>query len=317
MNTPHAKKILSVVIPLLNEERNIPLLYQTLIAVMRTEPQYRVEYIFVDDGSSDSSAAAIDALAQKDSNVRSVEFSRNFGKEMATTAGLKEAKGDCVVMLDADLQHPPEKIPEMLRLWEEGAEVVIGVRTANHDEGVIKRYGSKLFYSIMSRISEVELIYGETDFRLLDRAVVDVFNTFAQRRRMTRALINWLGFHHKNIHFQSPARKHGNAAYSTTKLIRLALHSFVSNSLLPLRLTGYLGMLISALSGTLGVVVIFERYIFHDSLGWAISGPAQLAILNVFLVGVVLMSLGIIALYIENIDQEVIGRPLYVIRKKR
>jgi polyisoprenyl-phosphate glycosyltransferase len=311
------KKLISIVIPIYNEEKNVPEIYNALKDVWKNLVKYNYEIIYVNDGSSDDSSAAVLKLAANDKKVKYIEFSRNFGKEMATTAGLHEASGDAVIMIDADLQHSPEMIPHFIERWERGAEVVVGVRTANLGQSLSKKGGSWLFYKIMQTISETPIQQGETDFRLMDRTVVDAFNTFAEKRRMTRSLINWLGYTKEIIEFEAPARLHGDAQYSTGKLFRLGIYSFVSNSLLPLRLAGYLGLIITIVSGALGTVVFVNRYIFDDALGLAVSGSGQLAILNAFLIGIVLMALGIIALYIENIHVEITRRPLYVVRKRK
>ncbi len=310
------KKIISIIIPVFNEEKNVPLIYHALRQVWEKLPSYDYEYIFVNDGSKDKSSLAIEALAANDKNVKCVEFSRNFGKEMATTAGIEAATGDAVIIIDADLQHPAELIPQFVSRWENGAEIVIGVRTRNKGEGFTKKMGSWLFYKIMSLIPNTNVIPGETDFRLIDRMVANAFNGLSEQRRMTRSLINWLGFKKEIITFEANARMHGEAAYSTSKLIRLALYSLISNSLLPLRITGYLGIIITFLSGLLGGVIFFELYIFGDPWNWNLSGSGQLAIIIVFLVGIILMALGIIALYIENMHTELSDRPLYVVRKR-
>ncbi len=310
-------KLISIIVPVLNEAENVPLIYKELRAVIHKMSQYQWEIIFVNDGSSDGTTKAIEAITTSDSNTKSIEFSRNFGKEMATTAGIEAAAGDAVIMIDADLQHPPALISQFVSKWEEGTEVVIGVRTKNNKEGIAKKAGSWLFYSIMRFISDNSMKQGETDFRLIDRAVVDAFRGFSERGRMTRSLINWLGFRREYLPFEAPARVNGEAKYTARKLLGLALRTFISNSLVPLRLAGYLGVVITFFSGILGVIVIIERYIMQDSLGWNISGSAQLAIINVFLIGIVLMALGIIALYIANIHVEVADRPLYVVRKRK
>jgi polyisoprenyl-phosphate glycosyltransferase len=220
-------------------------------------------------------------------------------------------------MLDADLQHPPSAIPEFLAKWENGAEVVVGVRKENNRGSWLKSASSWFYYKIINKISETSIVPDATDFRLLDRIVIDEFNKFSERNRMTRALIAWLGFRREYILFDSPARVHGKAAYSTTKIIKLALISFVSMSLLPLKLAGYLGIIVTVGSGLLGLFIFFDKYIWGDPFGFSFSGPASLAILNTFFIGIVLSCLGLIALYVGNIHGEVIGRPMYVIRKRK
>jgi dolichol-phosphate mannosyltransferase len=308
---------ISIIIPVHNEEKNVPALYAALQSVMAGLTQYDYEYIFVDDGSTDGSVAAICAIVSRTQHARLVEFTRNFGKELATTAGIAAAKGDAIIMIDADMQHPPSLIPALVKKWEEGSEVVVGVRTKNTNEGFIKKYGSLLYYRIMRAISETPTVRGETDYRLIDRAVADAFLKLGEHERMTRSLINWLGFRKTCVTFVAKERLHGEAAYSHIKLLRLAISTFVANSLLPLRFAGYLGMAITLLSFALGTAVFVQRYILHDFLGWNVSGPAQLAILNVFLVGITLSCLGLIALYVGRINAEVTNRPLYVVRKRK
>ena len=312
------RKRISIIIPLYNEEKNVSLVYKAACDVFGEHlPKYDLEIILVNDGSRDDSDTEARRLAKRDDRVKYIEFTRNFGKGAATSAGIRVATGDAVMMIDADLQHPPHLIPAFVKKWEEGAEVVAGVRKSNAGEGLIKRYGSRAFYALMHAVSETRLRSGETDFRLFDRVVADAFNELTEHGRMTRGLINWFGFNTETIAFDAPARIHGVAAYSTTKLVRLAFHGIASNSLLPLRIAGYLGLLISSVSFALGSAVFVERYIFDDALRWHISGPAQLAIINVFLIGIVLMALGVMALYIGKIDAEVTGRPLYVVRRPR
>jgi dolichol-phosphate mannosyltransferase len=312
------RPLISVIIPCCNEEGNVPRLHQALVhAFAPLGDRYDAEFLFVDDGSEDGTAAAVEKLAKSDPRVKIISFSRNFGKEAATTAGIRYAKGDAVIMLDADLQHPPELIPHFLEKWRNGAEVIIGVRKKNKHYALVKRCGSALYYALMNTMSETAMIPRETDFRLIDRAVADAFNTFTERQRNTRALINWLGFKREHIEFDIDDRANGGASYSFGKLFHLAIYSFVSHSLFPLRLAGYLGTFITFFSGLLGVTVFFERYIWNDAWHWNVSGAAQLSIINVFLIGIVLICLGIVALYIENIQNETTNRPIYVIRTKR
>jgi glycosyltransferase involved in cell wall biosynthesis len=316
MNTTKSATV-SIVIPVYNEAENVPLVYAALKDVWRALPAYDYEFIFVDDGSKDASVIAIQALSDVDARVRLVEFTRNFGKEMATTAGIDAATGDAVIMIDADLQHPPSHIPAFIAKWEAGAEEVIGMRFKNSGEGFIKKYGSLVFYRLIGSISDTGFKQGETDFRLIDRAVVDAYKELGEHQRMTRSLINWLGFRCEEVSFEAPARMHGTAQYSVIKLVRLAINSFLSHSLLPLRLAGYLGVTITICSGVLGVILIIDKYFMHDALHLDPSGPAQLAVLTVFLIGIVLASIGIIGLYVGAIHTEVARRPLYVVRRRR
>jgi dolichol-phosphate mannosyltransferase len=312
------RTLISVVVPCYNEEGNLPHVYQALTKVFASlGSDYDAEFLFIDDGSEDGTAAEIEKLAEEDPRAKLISFSRNFGKEIAMTAGIRYAKGAAVVMLDADLQHPPELIPLFLEKWRNGTEVVIGVRKKNKKYTLAKRCGAALYYKLMSVVSKTEMVPRETDFRLIDRAVADAFNAFTERERSTRALIDWLGFKREYIEFDMNERTNGEASYSMGKLFHLAIYSLVSHSLLPLQLAGYLGIFITFCSGFLGVAVFFERYVFNDAWHWAVSGSAQLAIIIVFLMGIVLICLGFIALYVGNIQSETTNRPMYVVRKKR
>ncbi|MEW6408278.1 MAG: glycosyltransferase family 2 protein [Patescibacteria group bacterium] len=308
-------KLISYIIPVYNEDKNIPLLYKELkkfFGVPAKAGDYDYEIIFINDGSTDKSSQVIDDLASRDSKVKYIEFSRNFGKEIAITAGLNYCKGDAAICLDADLQHPIDKIPNFLLKWENGAEVVVGVRNRSKSEGPVKRFGSWLFYKIMSRISETQVKPNSTDFRLLDRKVINEFNRLTEKNRLTRGLIDWLGFHREYIYFEADQRKNSEPAYSYLKLVRLALYSFVSLSLFPLRIAGYLGIFITLTSGVFGLYILIADKILHiTNFSW----PAILAIIILFLIGIVLTCLGLIALYIANIHTEVINRPIYVVRK--
>jgi dolichol-phosphate mannosyltransferase len=275
------------------------------------------EFIFIDDGSQDSSVAIIQQLISKDARVKLIEFSRNFGKEVAITAGVNSAIGDAAIMIDADLQHPVELIPEFIARWRAGADVVVGVRESYGNESVFKKFSSWLFYKIFNAIAVIGVTPHATDYRLIDRVVIDEFNRFSERNRIARGLIDWLGFRRDYIYFQCVDRANGKAAYGFTKLVRLAINSFVGLSLFPLRLAGWLGIVITTLAGTFLLFVIVERVILSDPLSLYISGTAILAGLSLLMIGVVLISLGLIALYIENIHNEVINRPLYVVRPPR
>ena len=310
-------KVISIVIPLLNEEKNIPLINAELERVFAPlKDKYNHEIIFVNDGSLDGSQRAIEELAQNP-HIKFLEFSKNFGKEIATSAGIHAATGDAVMMLDADMQHPVDLIPEFLEKWEAGAEIVVGIREKNTKEGLVKKMGAKLFYRLTESISETNITPNATDFRLLDRTVVEEFKRFSEHGRITRGLVDWLGFSREYIYFVANAREHGVASYSTVKLMRLLVSSLVSHSLFPLKLAGYLGLTIVCISFPLGVFIFFERFVFNDPFNFHFTSPAILAVLNLFLIGIVLSCLGLIALYIANIHVEVVDRPLYVVRRKK
>jgi dolichol-phosphate mannosyltransferase len=311
-------KIISLIVPAYNEEKNIAPLYEKLEKVVFAplRDKYAFELVFVNDGSRDGTGAEIEKLVAKHPEVNFIDFSRNFGKEIATTAGINFCTGDACLMIDADLQHPAELIPQFIEKWEEGFEVVVGVRKNNAGHG-LKTLGAKTFYAILNKISEVKVIPGATDFRLIDRAVIDEFNRFTETNRMTRALIDWLGFRRAYIYFDANERLNGEASYSLWKLAQLAFNGFISLSMVPLKLAGYFGAIITLLSGLLGVYILLGKYIFHWYFAYISSNVVDLAVFIVFLVGIILISMGFTAFYIANIQKEVINRPMYVIRKKK
>ncbi len=311
------KKLISIIIPLCNEAVNLPLIYAAITSVIDPLP-YEFELIFVDDGSRDESQNILKSLSKADKRIQVIELVRNFGKEVATTAGLNHCHGEAAIMIDADLQHPADRIPDFLHKWEEGAEVVVGVRKTSLLYGtLLRRIASRIFYRTMHYISDTAIVPNSTDFRLVDRIVIEEFNRFTERNRLTRGLIDWLGFRHEYVYFDVAKRQHGKAAYGNLKLIQLAVRSFVSMSLLPLKLTGYLGAIITILAAPLGLFIFIEKYILGDPWHMAITGSAILAVILVFLVGIILMALGMIALYIATIHGEVVNRPLYVVRRPR
>ncbi len=312
------KKTVSIIIPIYNEEKNIPLLYNELTnATEKLRHKYFFEYIFIDDGSNDKSMVKINELAKKDKNVKIIEFTRNFGKEIATTAGINHCQGDACMMLDADLQHPPKLIPKFIQKWEQGAEVVVGIRRNRDNNGFVKKIGSRLFYYIINGISDTPLIPDATDFRLLDKIVVEEFNRLTERNRITRGLISWLGFKQDFIYFTALPRASGQPGYGFWKLVRLAFNSFVGLSLFPLKFAGYLGIFIIIFAALIGAFIFIEQVILGDPLGLNFSGTAMLAIILLFLVGIILIALGLMALYIANIHGEIINRPMYIIRKRK
>ncbi|HEX6258344.1 MAG TPA: glycosyltransferase family 2 protein [Candidatus Saccharimonadales bacterium] len=309
-------KLISVIVPAHNEAKNMPLLH-TALQEVSDKIAYNFEFIFVDDGSRDDTVAVLKKLQKQDKRIQVIEFARNFGKEAATSAGLHASKGDAVVIMDADLQHPPSLLPKFIERWEAGGEVVVGVRRYSKKESAFKKMMSGWFYRIMQQIAHTHITPHATDFRLLDRAVVDEFNALTERNRMTRGLIDWLGFRRAYIHFEAPTRIHGEVAYTFTKLVGLAFNSFTAYSMLPLRLAGYIGVLILSIATPVGLFIVIEKYILNDPWGFNFSGPAILAFILLILVGIVLACMGLIALYIANIHNEVLNRPLYIVRRQQ
>lgn len=309
------KKLISIIVPVHNEAPNIEKLYEELTKHTDTMPQHEFEFIFVDDGSRDESVLKIEDIARQDQRVRLVEFARNFGKEAAISAGLHASRGDAALMLDADLQHPPRLMRDFIRKWQNGADVVIGIREYDEKEKWFKKWASARFYQIMQKIAHTKITPHASDFRLLDRKVMDVFSRFTERNRITRGLIDWLGFKRAYVHFKADTRNAGEVSYKTRQLFKLAMNSFTAYSLVPLKLAGYLGTVILALATPTAIIMYVERYMLNDPLGWEIRGTAMLAILLVMMVGLVLACLGLISLYIANIHAEVTNRPLYIVRR--
>lgn len=308
------RKKISIIIPVYNEALNAPLLYHEIVKHTKKLP-YDFEFIYVDDGSKDFSSEAIEKLISHHDDVRLIQFSRNFGKEAAISAGLHKATGDAAMMLDADFQHPPQLIERFIKKWQAGADVIIGVRKATASESWFKRFTSDLFYTLIKPIANTDLVPHATDFRLLDRKVIDAFKELNEHNRMTRGLIDWLGFNRDFVDFEAAERKHGERSYSYKKLVELAIHSFTSYTMLPLRLAGYIGAITTAIMGPVTLFLYIETYAFDDPFQWGITNIALLAMMIIFLIGVVLGCVGLVSLYIAHIHAEVINRPLYVVRK--
>lgn len=307
-------KKVSIVIPVYNERDNLNYLYDSLNNVTRQLSRIKWEYIFVNDGSNDGSLIVLKELAQKNENVVIIDFSRNFGKEVALTAGVHDAtSSDAVICIDADLQHPPEVIPKLIDAWLEGALMVSTIRTSTINKSIIRHLSSKIFYKIMSMISDLQMVSQTTDFRLYDRAVIDAFNQATERSRIFRGIMDWLGFDTVYVEFEAKARLSGEEQYNYWSLFRLALNSITSFSLLPLRLAGYLGFLITIFSGCV-LLWMLVNFLFIGASGY--TPLAIAAVTNTFLSGIILIAIGLVSVYIGNIHTEVLNRPLYVIRSR-
>jgi glycosyltransferase involved in cell wall biosynthesis len=306
-------RLVSIIIPVHNEEENLGWQYEK-IAEAINDLGYSFEILYVDDGSTDDSLSIIKSINKKDKRAHYISFSRNFGKEAATSAGLRKSRGEAAIIVDADGQHPIENLlEEFLGNWETGYQIVIGVRIRNSKEGIIKRYGSKAFYKMLNAISEGETLPRSTDFRLLDRKVIDEFNKLTEHNRITRGMVDWLGFKRHVIEFEAPPRYRGTASYDNQKLIKLAFHAFVSQTTKPLKFTGFLGGIVTLASSLLTAFLIVEKYLLDDPFNLAVTGTAVLALFISFLVGLVLISNWLLALYIESIHNETQNRPLYIV----
>ena len=316
MKTASANIELSVVVPCYNEGQNIAQLCKEVVAAVQPL-KCAYEIIICDDGSQDNTARVVKSLAEHDSHLKLLSLSRNFGKESTLAAGISYASGQAIITIDGDGQHPPEKISEFVDKWRAGAQVVVGIRTANHKEGLVKKYGSKLFYFLFNKLTREHLTPRTTDFCLISRDVQQEFIRLSEPQRMTRGLIDWLGFQRDFVYFSARPRLHGTAGYNTRKLISLAASSVVSLSAAPLYFFGYVGAFITTGSLLLGLAVLVEQLILGDPLAWKFTGTAMLSILLLFVTGIILTSQGILALYISQIHGQTKKRPLFVVDKSQ
>ncbi len=310
-----AKPVLSVVVPVYNEAAGLPHFHAALSATLaNTDGPH--EIVFVNDGSTDDSAQALASIAKADNTVRVLSFTRNFGKEIATTAGLHQARGQAIITLDADGQHPIDAIPEFVERWRGGAKVIVGRRIGARRASLGKRLGYKLFYGLFRRLTGIRVEPDMSDYRLIDHEVQAQFNRMTEHRRFTRALVDWLGYPRVYVAYTENPRLHGSATYSFGKLCKLAIDSAISLSISPLYITAYIGAFVLPLSALLGLAMIIN-YLLGDPLHVHATGGAYLTVLMLFLVGILLVSQGIIGLYLSHIHTETQGRPLYVVDKTR
>ena len=310
-------KKISFVVPVCNEEKGFMKFYDSLLLPELKKLKYDYELILVDDGSKDHSLEIIQALAEEDKHVKVVSFSRNFGKEVALTAGIREAQGDAIMTIDADGQQPPKLIPEFIEKWENGADIVVGVRGKYEKHGLVAKLGSKLFYKLLGAMGVKDTVPGSTDFRLISRAVADEYNKLTEHGRITRGLMDWMGYDRVYIDYIYGNRLAGKPSYNFKKLFGLAIDSFVSLSSTPLVIFGWIGTFITLASGILGLFVLIEEFIMRDPIGLKWTGTTCVSIFITFLIGLVLISQAITALYISHIHAEAQGRPLYIIDRKK
>ncbi len=298
---------ISIIIPAFNEEANISLLFEKISTLLFKEDY---EIIFIDDGSTDKTAAEIQKLSQNYPQVKGISFSRNFGHQAALKAGLDYARGDCALSLDCDLEHPPEILLEMLSLWRNGIEVVICKRENNSRLPIFKKISSRIFYTLLNLISETSVEPGTADFRLLDKKVVEVCKAITENELFWRGIIPWLGFKTKTIGYQQSQRKHGESKYTLIKMIRLSVAGITSFSIKPLYLALYLGAFFATTSFLYLIYTLGIKLFTNES----VSGWASLIASVLLIGGVQLLILGVMGIYLGKLFMQSKGRPQYVIR---
>ena len=300
---------LSVVIPVYNEQDNLPILYERLTAVLtRCEPGY--EIVFVDDGSRDQSLECLHSLEARDPRVKVVELARNFGHQVAISAGMDFARGQAVVIMDADLQDPPEVLPQFIAKWREGHDVVYAIRE-HRKEGWLKRTAYNLFYRLLQRIANIRIPLDAGDFCIMDRRVVDVLNGMPERNRFVRGIRSWVGLDQVGLAYERQERYAGETKYTFRRLLYLALDGLVSFSYVPLRMISLVGLCVSLMSFILAVFYTIQKL----TIGLDPPGFATLIVAVFFLAGIQLITIGVIGEYVGRIFEEVKQRPLYVLRR--
>ncbi len=304
------KPTFTIIAPIYNEVENIPVLYTRICEVMDQTGQ-PWEMVMVNDGSSDGSAEKLNALEATDDRIRVVHFARNFGHQIAVTAGLDYSRGDAVVIIDADLQDPPEVILDLISKWKEGYEVVYAVRKKREGETWFKLFTAAAFYRLIQRITDVDIPMDTGDFRLLDRTVVDVMNQMRERHRFLRGMSVWVGFKQIGVEYERAERFAGETKYPLRKMLRFALDAITGFSYFPLQVSMYLGFIAAGLS-ILSIPVVIALRLAGSQ---AFFGQASTLIAVLFLGGVQLISLGILGEYIGRLYDEAKGRPLYIVRQ--
>ncbi len=300
----------SVVVPIYNEEENLPELRRRLVDVLEGLG-IRYEIVFANDGSRDSSMQLLRMYAAENPHIKVLEFSRNFGHQAALYAGMRNADGRAVILMDGDLQDPPEVLPRLIEQWKRGFEVVHAIRE-KRKEGVLKRAAYAIYYRLLKRMAYIDITLDSGDFSLMDRRVVDILAAMPERNKFLRGLRSWVGFKQTSVVYERAGRHAGAPKYTFSKLVKLALDGMISYSYLPPRLTYFFGLIVAAASFALAAIYFLMRVLGHEGIP---KGFTTLAILVLFLGGVQLIGLGLLGEYIGRIYDEVKRRPEYVVRE--
>lgn len=304
-------KKVTILIPCYNEEQSLPLLYQELSSLIDNHQAYDWEILFVNDGSKDNTIHLIKQLSNQDNRIAYVDLSRNFGKEAAMLAGFDYATGDCMVIMDADLQHPPHIIPKMLKFWEEGYDDVYAKRTTRGKESWLRKNLSLLYYKLLQKTTRVEILQNVGDFRLLDRKCIDTLKQLRESERYTKGMFCWIGFNKKEIEFEQGDRVAGQTSWNYLGLFNLAIEGITSFTIAPLRLSTMIGIIVSLIAFIYMCVIIAKTLIWGED----VQGFPTLMVVILFLGGVQLLSLGIIGEYLGRIFHETKNRPVYVVKE--
>lgn len=300
--------LISIVIPIYNEEAGIPELISRLLSV----DLGAAEFVFVNDGSKDQSLQLLREYSDNDDRIKIIDLSRNFGHQLAISAGMDEASGDACIVMDGDLQDPPETVPELVAKWKEGYDIVYAVREKRDGESWFKLTTAKLFYRVLKRITNVDIPVDTGDFRLIDRKVLDVLKEMPEKHRFIRGMVAWSGFESAPVYYHREKRYAGTTKYTLRKMVTFSLHGITSFSTYPLKLVSSFGLFVSSV-GFLYLLYIIGVATFTDD---TVQGWASLMVIVLFLGGVQLLSLGVIGEYLGRINEEVKGRPNYIIREK-
>lgn len=302
-------KLITILIPAYNEEEVVDVLHERLVQLADTEAKYQFEFLFIDDGSKDETSASLLALRENDKRINLVCLSRNFGKETAMMAGFDYSQGDAVVIIDADLQDPPELISDMLRLWEEGYDDVYAKRISRNGESWLKKLTSKVYYRLLQKMTRIPVQQDTGDFRLLDRRCIEALKSMRESQRYTKGMFSWIGYKKKEILYERDARAAGTTKWNYYQLINLAIEGITSFTISPLRISSFLGCIVSGVAYIYILILVIKTLLYGNET----SGYPSLMCAILFMGGIQLIMIGVLGEYIGRIFSETKKRPLYLV----